>query len=752
MRPRSVRSSIRRAAAMPLLALTLAGAGMLAPLQAQRRGQAPPAADPAAVALAPAAMDEYGGHYADPAEPDAVYAVYRKGDTLFYDMARLLPQELRPSAKDHFFTPGVSSSVEFTRDGAGKVVSLHTVVGGVASRTLERVSEDTTALNHGQTYTRTEAMAPVRDGVKLHIVILRPEGSENGGTPLPILMTRTPYGASGSSNAVNFSKPELAASGYIFVYADIRGKYGSEGQFVMNRPVVHEMGNHADTSKVDESSDTYDTVEWMLKNIPNNNSRVGVLGVSYPGFLAMMAGVDHHPAVKAISPQAPMTDVWMGDDFFHNGAFRQTYGFDYVLQLERAKNDQTVDMKEDTYSYFLRMGNFATAAADAKMTNLPTAQRFLTEPAYTKFWQDMAVEKRLGKPEVPTLETGGWWDQEDMWGTQEEYAKLRAHEDSSDPQHRVFLALGPWNHGGWGTTTEHLGAIQFGASTGDEYRKTIEAPFFELYLKDKPGFHLQDTASFRTGVNQWKYYSMWPPQTGFRPAKLFLGLHKTLSFTAPKRESTAVYESDPGNPIPYRERPIQSTYGAGSKWRPWLVSDQRFVSARKDQASFMSPVLERDTTVTGDIVANIFASTSGTDADWIVKLVDVYPDDAPNGMAGYQLMIVDEIFRGRYRNSFEKPEAIKADAVEQYRWSLHGADHTFLKGHRMMVQIQSTWFPLYDRNPQTFVPNIMSAPADAYKPATITIYSSPKYPSHLDLLRPDDELNGAQAEDHASTE
>ncbi|MGI4758940.1 MAG: CocE/NonD family hydrolase [Janthinobacterium lividum] len=587
-------------------------------------------------------------------------------------------------------------------------------------------------------YVRSEAMVPMRDGVKLHLVIVRPQGSETGA-PLPILMSRTPYGAKGSSESVSQSKPELAASGYIFVFGDIRGKYGSEGQFVMNRPLVHKPGDRIDPKLVDESSDTYDTVEWMLKNLPNNNGRVGVLGVSYPGFLAMMAGIDHHPAVKAISPQAPMTDIWMGDDFFHNGAFRETYGYDYVLQLERAKDDQTVSMPGDAFDYFLQHVNFAGAAADAKMTELPTAKRFLAEPEYSPFWQAMAVEKHLHRPEVPTLEVGGWWDQEDMWGTQEEYSKLRSQEAANDPQHRVYLALGPWNHGGWNSQASKLGAIDFGEPTGVEYRKSMEAPFFELYLKDRPGFKLEDTASFRTGSNQWQYYAQWPPKAGFHPAKLYLGAKQTLSFTAPVATFETKYTADPANPIPYRERPVQSTYGKDSRWRTWLVSDQRFVSKRPDQASFTSPVLDRDTTVTGDIVADIFASTSGTDGDWIVKLIDVYPEDAPGGMGGYQLMIVDEIFRGRYRKSFEKPEPIKAGAVEEYKWSLHGADHTFLKGHRMLVQVQSSWFPLYDRNPQTFVPNIMTAPADSYKAETITVYSSPKYPSHLDVLQPDNE-------------
>ncbi len=589
-----------------------------------------------------------------------------------------------------------------------------------------------------QSYTRTEAMIPMRDGVKLYAVIFRPSGSETSGESLPFRMLRTPYGVkSFTADGIVKSQPELAASGYIFVYEDIRGRYDSEGQFVMNRPIVA----HKSKADVDETTDTRDTIDWLLKNIPRNSGKVGVVGVSYPGFLAIMAGIDAHPAVKAISPQAPMTDVWMGDDFFHNGAFRETYGFDYVQQLEGQKTDVRVDTKDDTFDFFLKNVNFAGAAADAKMTDLPTAKIFLTQPSYTKFWQEMAVEKRLTKVEVPTLEVGGYWDQEDMWGTQAEYAALEPH----DAKHEVFVALGPWNHGGWGGPGKSLGAIDFGEATGEEYRTTIEAPFFEKYLKGKAGFDLKDTASFRTGVNQWQRYDSWPPNVGFKPARLYLEADKQLSFTAPTGAYdtvAAAYVADPADPIPYRNRPIQPTYGTGSKWRTWLVEDQRFVSERKDLANFETPVLDHDVTVTGDVMADLFAATTGTDGDMIVKLIDVYPNDAPASasgvaMAGYQLMIAEEIFRERYAKSFETPAALKPGEVVEFKYSLHGADHTFLKGHKMMVEVQSSWFPLYDRNPQTFVPNIMTAPAEAYKAATVSVYGSPKYPSHLEFLTPE---------------
>ncbi len=644
--------------------------------------------------------------------------------------------------------------------GRRLIVGLGVALGlGLASsaQQIEPVIPDRTGVQDeaappnyiGPLYTRSEAMIPMRDGVRLHTIVYRPQGSAKSGSRFPFLMQRTPYGiAAMTARAIESGKPELAYSGYIFVFQDIRGRYGSEGKFVMNRPVVA----HKNKADVDETTDTRDSIDWLLKHVPNNSGRVGVLGISYPGFLAMMAGVDAHPAVKAISPQAPMTDVWRGDDFFHNGAFRETYGFDYVQQLEAQKTDVRASSKEDQYDFFLTHVNFGGAAAAAGMTNLPTAQRFLNEPAYTKFWQDMAVERRLGKPEVPTLEVGGYWDQEDMWGPQAEYASMRPEESPNDPKHKVFLVLGPWNHGGWARgpgdgLVSPWGGIHFGGqTTGAYYRTTIEAPFFEFYLKDKTGFDLADTASFRTGENAWHRYPVWPPKAGYRSVKAYLAPEKVLTSAEPKgsyETQAASYTADPADPIPYRHRPVQSTYGGDSTWRTWLVEDQSFVSNRKDLANFETPVLQNDVTVTGEVLADLFASTTGTDGDWIVKLIDVYPDDGegPGAVAqpdgGYELMVAEEILRGRYRRSFTAPEAVKPGEVNEYKWSLHGVDHTFLRGHRMMVEVQSSWFPLYDRNPQTFVPNIMTAPATAYGAQTVTIFDSPKYPSHLELPLPE---------------
>jgi uncharacterized protein len=696
------------------------------------------AATPAAQPADDPAIKAVEGQYKNTDEPDVLMVVYDDGGKLYAEGERTARVELSLRSKDHFATSPVAGTVVFSRDSSGKVVGFQQRISGdwpgavQSQQDFIRVNGNTTRINHFRDYTRSEAMIPMRDGAHLHAVILRPVGSESGEA-LPFLMMRTPYGTDHNNSAgVNAGKPELAASGYIFVFADIRGRFESEGKFVMNRPIVA----HNTSSDVDETTDTRDTIDWLLKNIPNNNGKVGVLGVSYPGFLAMSAGIDAHPAVKAISPQAPMTNVWLGDDFFHNGAFRQTYGFDYVQGLERQKSNFQVNSREDTYDFFLRNTNFAGAAKAADMENLPTAQAFITQPAYTKFWQDMAVERHLTKVEVPTLEVGGWWDQEDMWGTQAEYAALEPH----DTNHELFMVLGPWNHGGWSPTTRHLGWLDFGTAAGEQYRKKIEAPFFEKYLKDRSGFSLKAVASFRTGVNRWEQYDAWPPtpKTGFRAANLYLTLDHGLSFDPPTASgAVASYVADPANPIPYRARPIQSTYGDGSKWRNWLVEDQRFVSGRRDLANFTTPALDKDVTITGDAVADLFAATTGSDADWVVKLIDVYPDDAPAPMSGYQLMIVDEIFRGRYVKSFETPEALVPGQVTEFKWSLHGIDHTFLKGHRIMVEVQSSWFPLYDRNPQTFVPNIMTAPASAYQAQTQTIYGSAKYPSHLELTVPE---------------
>jgi len=698
--------------------------------------------------ISPDKLPAYVGQYTYDEDPDLVRSLSLDGSHLFTESLRSPHFELIPQGEDTFVAPNAPVTFKFLRSADGKVTGFNRILAGDTTHAT-KISDQSLQFNK-LAYTREEVMIPMRDGVKLHAVILRPK---DYAAPLPFLMERTPYGVDGNSaDSINPSEPELAASRYIFVFEDIRGRYKSEGTFLMSRP----MADHRDPKQVDESTDTYDTVDWLLKNIPNNNGRAGVFGVSYPGFLAMAAGIDPHPAVKAISPQAPMIDVWMGDDFFHNGAFRQTYGYDYILGMESSKENAFSKLDEDAYDYFLHSGSFEAAAKKGGVDKLPTGVAFLQHPSYDEFWRARGVQWRLNEPAVPTLMVGGFWDQEDMFGPQEAYAKLEPH----DAHHENFLVIGPWNHGQWGGTTRHLGAIQFGEPTTDEFRKRYEAPFFAHYLKDENGFSLKDTASFESGSNRWREYTHWPPLES-KSQNLYLSADGSLvlSSSEPKKSSAdkkgagnyREYVSDPSNPVPYRHRPIQATYSQGSKWFTWMVEDQRFVSDRPDVATWTTPPLDRDVTVAGDVIADLFASSSGTDADWVVKLIDEYPEAASTSsagssasgpsassatsssaspdMAGYQLMVNGEIFRGRYRKSFDHPEAIPADQVLEYRFSLHAADHTFLKGHRIKVQVQSTWFPLYDRNPQKFLPNIMTAsPADFAK-ATQRIYPA----SHIIL-------------------
>ena len=679
---------------------------------------------PQAAAVAPDQLQAITGEYTETGDPAVPLSFYVQNGKLIIESERMVPTELKPVSATEFALPESKATLKFTLDasGHGSTVSPSYAPEDVYRRTGEPVHH----LFHD--YQRSEVMIPMRDGIKLHAVILKPADIT---TPLPFILGRTPYGVDGNSRAEIYAyRPELARAGYIFVDEDIRGRFKSEGEFIMMRP----LADHHDGKAIDESTDTYDTVAWLLKNVPGNNGRVGVVGTSYPGFLAMMAGIDPHPAVKAISPQAPMIDVWMGDDFFHNGAFRQTYGYDYVKAMESSKETGEVDYGKDKdgkpvdgYDYFLKRGSFAEDVKQSGSKMLPTWKLFLEHPAYDNTWSSRGVEHHLNAVTVPTLSVGGYYDQEDMWGPQEEYAKLEPH----DANHENFLALGPWRHGYWSSSSNHLGNVAYGAPIGDQFRANIEAKFFAHYLKDEPGFTLEDTASFQTGSNTWQYYSHFPPIKS-EPTSLYLQGDGLLSWNSSTTDAKTSYVSDPADPVPYRHRPIQPTYGPGSHWYNWLTEDQRFVTDRKDVAVFKLPVLKKDLIVTGEVTADIFASSTGTDNDMVVKLIDQYPDDDPDPtMRGYQLLTNAEIFRGRYLSGFDHPEPLRANSIHEYRYSLHDVDHVFKAGHTVMVEIQSTWFPLYDRNPQTFVPNIMTAKPDDYKPATITIYSNPDHQSNL---------------------
>ena len=676
--------------------------------------------------LSDAQLQALAGEYTDPNEPGLPLSFYAQQGKLIFEYDRFVPTELTSISATEFTIPDTKITISFSLDAAGHGATV--VFSNDPESIYHRTGEPVHHVFHD--YQRSEVMIPMRDGIKLHAVILKPSDIT---TPLPFLLTRTPYGVDGTNRVTFFGgHAELARAGYVYVAEDIRGRFKSEGQFVMSRP----LADHHDPKAFDESTDAYDTVAWLLTNVSGNNGRVGVVGTSYPGFLATMAGIDAHPAVKAISPQAPMIDVWMGDDFFHNGAFRQSYGYDYVYGLESSKESTEVSYGKDKggkprdgYDYFLERGSFAEDVKVSGAKDLPTWTLFLRHPGYDSAWSSRGVERDLDKVTVPTLTVGGYYDQEDMYGPQEEYEKLEPNDD----RHENFLVLGPWRHGYWSSSSSHLGNLDFGEPIGREFREQIEAKFFAHYLKDEPGFDLEDTASFQTGSNTWKYYSHFPPVKS-EPTSLYLQGNGLMSWSNSTERTKTTYASDPANPIPYRHRPIQPTYADGSEWYNWLTEDQRFVTDRKDVAVWKLPVLKKDLIVTGEIAADIYASTTGTDNDMVVKLIDQYPDDDPNPkMRGYQLMTNAEIYRGRYLSSFETPTPLRANSIHEYRYSLHDIDHVFKAGHTVIVEIQSTWFPLYDRNPQTFVPNIMTAKPEDYKPATITIFSDPDHESNLQL-------------------
>jgi uncharacterized protein len=582
-------------------------------------------------------------------------------------------------------------------------------------------------------FDKIEAMVPMRDGVRLYTEVYVPKGAKE---PLPILLTRTPYGlghdTKGFAPALAKSYIALARDGYVFAFQDIRGRSKSEGQFVMLRPVRDKN----DPKALDESTDTQDTVEWLL-GATKSNGRVGILGVSYGGWLTVMAMLDPHPAVKAVSPQASPADMYLGDDFHHNGAFRLSYGFEYVYLLEAAQ-DKTTRFefdRYDTYDFYLGMGALSNVNERYFKGKMPSWNDFVAHPNYDAFWKRQAVGPYLSRVTVPTLIVAGWWDQEDFYGPLKIYETLEKKDDRGES----VLVVGPWNHGGWsGGEGDRLGRIEFGSSTSRHYREQIEAPFFACHLKERCGERLAEANTFQTGSNEWRRYDAWPPKTSATKS-LYLGEGRRLSWSAPASDGDAAdsFVSDPANPVPYRPRPIEQTYPntADPGWPVWLVQDQRFVAGRPDVLVFETEPLTEDLTVTGNLTARIFAATSGTDADWIVKLIDVYPDQWPKdpSMGGFQLMVANDVLRGRFRKSFETPSPLEPGKVEEFVVDLHALDHRFLKGHRVMVHVQSTWFPVIDRNPQTFVPSIFEAKDADYRAATHKVHRSKRYPSHLEL-------------------
>jgi putative CocE/NonD family hydrolase len=594
------------------------------------------------------------------------------------------------------------------------------------SQTPAQAAPARAAADSSRAYEKTEVMIPMRDGVRLHTMILVPKVIAED---LPIIMVRTPYGIAGGERSLNGNL--LAQEGYIFAFQDLRGRYTSEGQFEMLRP----MRDKRDPKAIDESTDAYDTVEWLLKNVPHNNGRVGMKGVSYPGWTTVMAMLDPHPALKAVSPQASPADMFIGDDFHHGGAFRLSYAFEYATLMEsnKERGDFTFD-DPDTYSWYLKLGSLAHVNEKYLHGTIPSWNNFATHPNWDAFWQRQAVAPYVDRPRVPTLNVAGWWDQEDFYGPIKIYELL----EKRDSANLNYLVVGPWNHGGWGGATgQKLGPIDFGSPTARDFRMNIEAPWFAYWLKGKGALKLAEATTFEVGTNAWQNRASWPLKTNVAARRLYFHPMGRLSFDPPATPSDSgfdAYVSDPANPVPYRARPVHTLFTSGSTWSRWLMDDQRFLKGRMDVVNWEMAPLKEDVVLAGNVIAHLFASTSGSDADWVVKLIDVYPETEPDStLRGYELMVANDVLRGRFRKSYEKPEAIVPNKVDEYSIDLHTQDYRFKKGHKIKVQVQSSWFPLIDRNPQTFVPNIFEARDSDFKAATMKVFRTRSAASYVQI-------------------
>ena len=600
----------------------------------------------------------------------------------------------------------------------------------------------------GFDYARRDVMIPMRDGIKLHTVILVPKGARGA----PILLTRTPYDATelashaqsahlgpilqGYDNATDV----IVEGGYIRVVQDVRGKHGSEGDYVMNRPLHGPLN----PTPVDHATDTYDTIDWLVKNVPETSGRVGILGISYDGFLPLMALVDPHPALKVAVPMNPMVDGWMGDDWFHHGAFRQQ-NMPYIWEQEATRDSKAKWWTShfDDYDEWLAAGSAGEMGRRHGLEQVGFWRKILEHPTYDAFWRDQAMDKLLGARPlgVPVMLVHGLWDQEDIYGPVAVYKALEPKDTDND---RVFLVLGPWYHGQQIADGSTLGALRFDSDTALFFRREILAPFLARYLKDgAPRGDVAPVSAFETGTNTWRRLSAWPSGCAsgctVKPTPLYLGAGLKAGFAAPTAGDAPFdeYVSDPAKPVPFRARPIEPIgyQDKGLTWPLWLVDDQREASGRPDVLAFVSEVLTAPVKISGQPVANLVASTSGSDADWVVKVIDVHPDEVAGQprMGGYELAVSADILRGRYRESFETAAPIPSDTPLPYRFALPPANHVFLPGHRIMVQVQSSWFPLYDRNPQTFVPSIFWAKPGDYRKAVQRIYHAPGQASYVEL-------------------
>ncbi len=589
-------------------------------------------------------------------------------------------------------------------------------------------------------YTKKVVMIPMRDGVKLYTVIVIPKGAHDA----PMLLTRTPYNAAGRADRQESpymldAEPEgddvFVKAGYIRVWQDVRGKYGSEGDYVMTPPPTGPLNPKGPN----DTKDAWDTIDWLVKNVPESNGKVGMIGSSYEGFTVVMALIDPHPALKVAAPESPMVDGWMGDDWFHYGAFRQ-FNLDYIAGQTAARaGGPTIPRRNlDEYTNFLEMGSAGDFARYGGLEQLPFWKKIEEHPAYDSFWQEQALDRIMAKVplKVPVMWLQGLWDQEDMWGGNHAWAAVEPKDTSNN---KNFLVIGPWRHSQVNGEGWSLGPLKFNGNTVQQFKERVLLPFFNQYLKD--GAPMVDTPPvliYNTGENHWDSFRKWPLSCDSgceeKSHPLYLEAAHGLSFSAPKADDAQYdeYVSDPANPVPFYPRPYS---GAHDEWTTWLVHDQRFVDGRPDVLTWETPVLTESVSVAGRPIVHLMASTSGTDSDWVVKLIDVYPATMPNDeeMGGYELAIALDIFRGRNRSSFAHPEAITPGKPLLYEFGLPLVDHVFEPGHRIMVQVQSTLFPLYDRNPQKFVPNIFDAKAGDYQKATQRVWHTPGTESYIDL-------------------
>ncbi len=589
-------------------------------------------------------------------------------------------------------------------------------------------------------YERREVMIPMRDGAKLHTVIIVPRGAKNA----PMLLTRTPYNA--SKRAERFNSPHMLATlpegddvfvagVYIRVFQDVRGKYGSEGEYLMTRPVRGPLNK----TSTDHTTDAYDTIDWLVKNVPESNGRVGMIGSSYEGFTVVMALLNPHPALKVAAPESPMVDGWMGDDWFHYGAFRQT-NLDYTsYQTSKKDGGESVPRGAyDDYEAFRRAGSTGSYVHEHGLAELPWVQKMMDHPAYDAFWQGQALDKLVAEraSSVPTMWVQGLWDQEDMWGAIHCYLALKARGQAD----HNYLVMGPWRHSQVNYEGYELGPFKWEGDTAHQFRSDVLRPFFDQYLKTGAAkVSTPKVFIYNTGENHWDRLDHWPlacAQGCAAPMKpLYLESNFGLGFEKPAEASDAAdsYVSDPSKPVPFVPRPVR--FSDSDMWHKWLVMDQRSAADRTDVLTYQSAVLTAPVRISGAPVADLFAATTGTDSDWVVKLIDVFPDEMPNQpeLGGYQLSVSMDIFRGRYRDSFDHPSPIPSNQPQRYRFVLPTTNHVFEPGHRIMVQIQSSWFPLYDRNPQKYVDNIFFAKPEDYVKATQSVYRSAEHPSAIEL-------------------